>query len=654
MELRRPALLVALLLAVAGLPALTGSPAVAAEAKAGQATYVPLEPSRLLDTRTTGTPVGPGGTVDVVVTGRAGVPAGATAVVLNVTATAATGATDVRAYPRPATGSAVPLVSSLNLGAGQTVANLVHVAVGAGGAVRLRNAAGSVHLLADVSGYYAGGGAGSSYQGVSPRRLLDTRDAGAPLAAGEVRTLRVRGTQLGAPAGASAVVLNVTAVGATQQTDVRVWPTRAGAPPLVSNLNPAPGRETPAAVVVAVGADDTVSLRSAAGSVHLVVDLSGWYVPSPGGDVLQGVFRPVAPQRLLDTRSSGGPVVAGEARALTVAGAGVVPAPGTNVVLNVTSTGATSATNVRVYPKVPGGAVPRASNLNVVAGQTLANAVVAQVGADGQVLLRNAAGSTHLVVDLAGWFSPAGDGYDISWPQCRSDGSFNQPPAGAFAVIGLTRRVPFTDNECFAREWAWAQTLPGEPMVYINMNAPGVRDRSAVGNRVWEELCGTGLATSTCGLAYGERIAAYALARMPTVARHGGKPMVWMDVEGPYANGPFWQQEQTTDPLAQPNPNAVAVNRAVIQGVVDGLRRAGHRIGTYSDRGSVADPNNDWRAIVGEWRLLQMQNWVFRSPDADPRTVCGPVHSFSGGPVVMAQVQPATNPSSVFDVNALC
>lgn len=654
MKHRRPALLVAVLLAVAGLPALTASPAVAAEAKAGQATYVPLEPTRLLDTRTTATPVGPGGVVDVVVAGRAGVPAGATAVVLNVTATAATGATDVRAYPRPASGSAVPTVSSLNLGPGATVANLVHVAVGAGGAVRLRNAAGSVHLLADLSGYYAVGGSGSSYQGISPRRLLDTRDTGAALAAGEVRPLQVRGTELGAPAGAVAVVLNVTAVGATQQTDVRVWPSRAGAPPTVSNLNPAPGQETPAAVVVAVGADGTVSLRSAAGSVHLVVDLSGWYVPSPGGDVVQSVFRPVAPVRLMDTRIAGGPVVAGEARALTVAGAGVVPAPGTNVVLNVTSAGATGATNVRVYPKVPGGAVPRASNLNVGAGQTRANAVVVQVGADGQVLLRNAAGSTHLVVDLAGWFSPAGDGWDISWPQCRSDGSFHQPAGGAFAVIGLTRRVPFTDNECFAREWAWAQTLPGEPMVYINTNAPGVRDRSTEGNRVWAELCGTGLATSACGQAYGERIAAYAVARMPTVSRHGGRPMVWLDVEGPYANGPFWQLERTSDPLAQPNPNAVAVNRAVIQGVVDGLRRAGHRIGTYSDRGSVADPNNDWRNIVGPWRLLQMQNWVFRSPDADPRTICGPEHSFSGGPVVMAQVQPATNPSSVFDVNGLC
>ncbi|TBR17524.1 MAG: hypothetical protein EPO57_09050 [Chitinophagaceae bacterium] len=118
-----------------------------------------------------------------------------------------------------------------------------------------------------------------------------------------------------------------------------------------------------------------------------------------------------------------------------------------------------------------------------------------------------------------------------------------------------------------------------------------------------------------------------------------------MDVEGPYANGPFWQTGYA---------GAVAVNRAVIQGLVDGLRRAGYRIGTYSDRGSVADPNNDWRAIVGQWRLLQMQNWVFRSPDAEPRSICGPEHSFSGGPVVMAQVQPATNPGVSYDVNGLC
>jgi hypothetical protein len=79
--------------------------------------------------------------------------------------------------------------------------------------------------------------------------------------------------------------------------------------------------------------------------------------------------------------------------------------------------------------------------------------------------------------------------------------------------------------------------------------------------------------------------------------------MVWLDVEGPYANGPFWQTGYE---------GAVAVNRAVIQGVVNGLRRGGYRIGIYSDRGSVANPNNDWRNIVGDWRLTHLQNWVFR------------------------------------------
>jgi hypothetical protein len=261
------------------------------------------------------------------------------------------------------------------------------------------------------------------------------------------------------------------------------------------------------------------------------------------------------------------------------------------------------------------------------------------------VRLRSSGGRLDLVVDLAGFYAPAGDGWDISWPQCTSATSSSLPTGGAFAVVGITRGTPFTANECVGTQWDWASSLPGEPMAYVNVNAPGVRDMSTEGNRVWAEVCGTGTPTSTCGHEYGERIAAYALPRIPAVARTGGRPMVWLDVEGPYADGPFWQTGYA---------GAVAVNRGVIQGVVDGLRRAGHRVGTYSDRGSVADPNNDWRAIVGEWRLLQMQNWVFRSPDADPRTVCGPQHSFSGGPVVMAQVQPATSPGATYDVDGLC
>lgn len=633
--MKRLVLPLAALLLLAGLAA----PASAEDLKPGQSTFTALEPVRILDTRTTSTPVGPGGTVDLIVADGLRVPQGATAVVLNVTATSATASTDVRAYPTPIGDEPPPTVSNLNVVAGSTVANLVHVKVGAGGAVRLRNQSGSVHLIADLSGYFAEQ-AGSTYVGADPRRLLDTRDEGAPLPGGEIRHLPVAGVANGAPADATAVVLTVTAVGASRTTDIRVWPRRDGEPPLVSNLNPPPGRPVAASVVVGVGDGGEVSLRSSAGTVHVVVDLAGWYVPTTDGSA----FHPVTPTRLTDTRTTSSALGPGEVLDVQVAGAGAIPFPTTAVVLNVTAVGASATTDIRAYPTPVGGAVPLASSLNVVRGETRPNAVVATVGRDGSVRLRNGAGTVHLVVDLAGWFAPTGDGWDISWPQCETAGATTSrlPTGGAFSVVGLTRGVPFTDNECFAAQWAWASGLPGEPAVYVNVNAPGPRD-SADG-RIWAEVCGTGTPTSTCGHAYGERIAAYALPRLPTTPK-GGRPMVWMDVEGPYTNGPFWQTGYA---------GAVAVNRAVIQGLVDGLRREGYRIGTYSDRGSVADPNNDWRAIVGQWRLLQMQNWVFRSPDAEPRSICGPEHSFSGGPVVMAQVQPATNPGVAYDVNGLC
>jgi hypothetical protein len=248
----------------------------------------------------------------------------------------------------------------------------------------------------------------------------------------------------------------------------------------------------------------------------------------------------------------------------------------------------------------------------------------------------------HLVVDLAGWYRPSGEGWDISWPQCTAAGSTatRLPVGGAFAVVGLTRGRPLTSNECFAAQWAWAQSLPGEPAVYLNVNAPGARP-TPDGQR-WAALCGTGQATSACGRAYGVELARYALARMPLVSRSGGRPMVWMDVEGPYANGPFWQTGYA---------GAVAVNRAVLEGAVDTLRAAGHRVGIYTDRGS--SPANDWRDIMGAYRLTQTQNWVFRAPTADGHALCAPVHSATGGPVVMVQVQPDQS-GEVFDVNHLC
>ena len=84
---------------------------------------------------------------------------------------------------------------------------------------------------------------------------------------------------------------------------------------------------------------------------------------------------------------------------MVVAGAGTVPFAAKVVVLNVTAVAATGPTDIRVYPTPSDDSVPLASNINVVRGQTVPNTVIATVGRDGSVRLRNASGSVQLIVD---------------------------------------------------------------------------------------------------------------------------------------------------------------------------------------------------------------------------------------------------------------
>ncbi len=105
--------------------------------------YRPLQPARILDTRSGAKP-GSLQTIPFAVNGRGGVPAsGVSAVVLNVTLTESTAAGWVAAFPGA---TAWTGTSNLNvLRAGQTVPNLVIVPVGANGKVNLLTMAGG-HL----------------------------------------------------------------------------------------------------------------------------------------------------------------------------------------------------------------------------------------------------------------------------------------------------------------------------------------------------------------------------------------------------------------------------------------------------------------------------------------------------------------------------
>lgn len=605
-------------LVLLGLPGPGLGVALAASVTTRQSTYIPVTPSRILNQ----TVVGDRATLDL----TPPVPAGTTAVVLNVTATSSSGSTDVRVYPTPNDNFSVPNVSHLNVVRGSTVANLVMVPLGNDGRVRLRNAGGTVVVIADLQGYDAPDGSGAGYTGSTPVRLVE----GALLGPGGVLPVQVTGCPGCAPVGAVAVALNVTGYGATSQTDLRIYPTAVGFPPN-SNLNPPPGRAVAAAAVVKTSADGRVSIRNAAGRVALKVDLTGWFTPSVAGAVTAAVFHPLAPRRIVDVDT---PAV-GPAGTLdvTVAGAGSVPFPGSAVMLNVTAVGPTRTTDIRVYPTPTDGAVPGTSNLNVVAGQALPNAVLATVGANGKVRLFNSGGAVHLLVDLSGWYGPAGDGHDISWPQCRPDGTSSHPTTGGFAVIGLNNGRPFTANPCFADEWAWAGSLPGRGAVYLNVNAAGPDDPqwTAAG----PATCNATAADPGCGYNWGWHLGSFSIGLLPTGA---ARPFVFLDVEGDRlaSGGPAWQAGQ-------------AVNAAVIRGLGERLRLAGLRIGAYSNP-------LDWSRIAGSPTDLGLQNWWFQHPSVDTRPVdsyCDAAGSFSGGAVVLRQYQTAGD-APVFDHNHPC
>jgi hypothetical protein len=117
-------------------------------------------------------------------------------------------------------------------------------------------------------------------------------------------------------------------------------------------------------------------------------------------DPVASTFVPIAPRRVLDTRVTGAPV--GQARSVVLDLSAQTPADATSVVLNVTGVSPTLSTFVTVYPT--GEARPIASNLNLAPGKIRANAVVVALSADREVTLYNNSGSTHLVVDLAGYY----------------------------------------------------------------------------------------------------------------------------------------------------------------------------------------------------------------------------------------------------------
>jgi hypothetical protein len=416
------------------------------------ADYVPLNPFRILDTRSgscvqcTGLALGPGATRKVQLIGVIGlrvgtdpIPSTATAVVLNVTAVAGTAASLLTIYPY---GAPKPYASNLNFGPGTVIPNLVTATVGQGGAVSIYNALGTVNVVADVEGYFEpepSSDVTGEFHPIAPVRVCDTRRTSATpacRAAGAVAQtpLIVNVTGTGGDAiprtGAEAAVLNLTGVAGTKPTLLSVFPTSSSgtcaynashAPPF-STLNLKAGEVRANRVMVQLGpqasggADTSICVYNAVGTINVILDANGWF--GSGTAIAGAQYQAIAPTRICDTRSGSGLPCAGKTLGslgidtVVVAGAAGLPAtsassPAVAVIANLTAIAPTAATYLTIYPADQTG--HSVSDINLSAGEVVPNLAVVAVDTtgdlhDGDVDLFNAAGKVNALIDIEGWF----------------------------------------------------------------------------------------------------------------------------------------------------------------------------------------------------------------------------------------------------------
>ena len=241
--------------------------------------------------------------------------------------------------------------------------------------------------------------------------------------------------------------------------------------------------------------------RRSAGALLLVgvvagATLGGFaVVRATSGSSSASSFVPVAPVRVLDTRSDLGLVavtdgvagtlkVTGSIPTATSAGvvnAVVVPAGATAVVLNVTAVNPTAGGYVSLRPGDATGA-PTVSTLNVTAGGTFPNGATITVPTTGphageiQVWYEaeyTTVGSTELLIDIAGYYELASSG--PAGPQGETGAAGPQGETGPAGASGTTTNSHIKNICGVNGTSACAVGLkgPGGGIVFMTPSTPG-------------------------------------------------------------------------------------------------------------------------------------------------------------------------------------
>jgi hypothetical protein len=248
----------------------------AATGAAAPGGYVPIAPTRLVDTRN-GTGVAlaqipAGGSVDVQVDGVAGIT-GESAVFANLTVPAASSGGSLYAYASGASSGGQPILSfsTTTRSAGAIVA------VGSNGKITLRNGSTTtaIDVLVDVPGFFsASSSTGGGFTAVSAR-LLDTRTTTAVAAHGSVN-LQIGGSN-GIPVRFGAAAVDLVAISGASSGYLNAWPTVQSMPATSLDSFQASTATSSMAVVAPDSAGSISVYNGSSVPIQLVVDLQGWF-----------------------------------------------------------------------------------------------------------------------------------------------------------------------------------------------------------------------------------------------------------------------------------------------------------------------------------------------------------------------------------------
>ncbi len=376
---------------------------------------IPVSPCRVVDTRlasgTFGGPAIAGGTSRdfPIPQANCGIPATAAAYALNVTVVPHEPLDYLTIWP---TGSARPVVSTLNSYDGRIKANAAVVPAGTNQAVSVF-VTDTADVVLDINGYFVPANIGSplAFFPLLPCRVADTRNAtgvlgGPRLQRGQARDFPVlEASACNIPASALAYSLNFTVVPANGLPlgYLSVWP--AGQPqPYVSTLNAPTGTFVANAAIIPAGTGGDIMAYAFGNDTDLIVDINGYFAPENSGLGAMSLYT-LQPCRVLDTRNPlQGHLFQGELTVNMAGGPCSLPNSASGYVLNATVVPPGPLGYLSLWPD--GLERPYVSTLNAVDRAVTSNMAIVPT-MNGEID-SYAFDPTHLIIDVFGYFAPDG------------------------------------------------------------------------------------------------------------------------------------------------------------------------------------------------------------------------------------------------------